>query len=329
MLKTKKSGFTFLADIEKAFDSVCRDFLHSSLQKFNFGPFCIEWFLTLHNQSTARLIINGHLSGYVDINSGVRQGCPWAPLLFLAATEPLACNIRNSNIGIELSDTKLSYMGYADDTCCYLASLLEIDTLFKIFHTYKDVSGLNLNDTKSVILPLDEYVGINKPSSLPCKWIAPGDHEPLLGIQVGSLYNDDLSWNEMIRKVYRSIQQWIPKYLPVFGRVCAAKSYIASKSWYLASVIPPKPKTVSKLNAVLWNFIHNHSCLQEDAPTIRYYARWSAQTLRQPLQIGGLNAQQYDFQLSALHSKWIFSLLNPATTTSWTSLPLRIWLELV
>jgi hypothetical protein len=164
---------------------------------------------------------------------------------------------------------------------------------------------------------------MNKHSSLPCKWLAPADHEPLLGVQVGSLYNDDLSWNEMIQKFYRSIQQWIPKYLSVFGRVCAAKSYIASKSWYLASVIPPKPKTISKLNVVLWNEIHDNSCLKEDAPTIRYYARWSAQTLRQPLQNGGLNAQQYNFQLSALHSKWIFSLLNPAVKASWASLLLQ------
>jgi hypothetical protein len=163
---------------------------------------------------------------------------------------------------------------------------------------------------------------MNKPPSLSCKWLMSGNHEPLLGIQVGSLYDDDHSWNEMIQKIYRSIEQWIPKYLPVFGRVCAAKTYIASKSWYLASVIPPKPKMVSRLNAVLWNFIYNNTCLEEDAPTNRYFARWSAQTLRQPLQDGGLNAQQYDFQLSALHSKWIFSLLNPAITASWTVLPL-------
>jgi hypothetical protein len=133
MVNNQKSGFAFLADIEKAFDSVCRDFLHASLLKLNFGPFFINWFLTLHNKSAARLIINGHLSEPLSILSGVRQGCPWAPLLFLVATEPLACNIRSSNIGIQLPNAKLSYRGYADDTCCYLASIAEISTLFKIF----------------------------------------------------------------------------------------------------------------------------------------------------------------------------------------------------
>lgn len=328
MLNNQKSGFAFLADIEKAFDSVCRDFLQASLLKLNFGPFFIRWFLTLHNKSAARLIINGHFSEPFSILSSVRQGCPWAPLLFLVATEPLACNIRTSNIGIQLPNAKLSYRGYADDTCCYLANTAEISSLLEIFQTYEEVSGLKLNDTKSSVLPLGNSDGMNKPSFLSCKWLMSGDHEPLLGIQVGSLYDDDQSWNEMIQKFYKSIKQWIPKYLSVFGRVCAAKSYIASKSWYLASVIPPKSRMVSRLNAVLWNYIHNNTCLEEDSPTNRYFARWSAQTLRQPLHDGGLNAQQYDFQLSAIHSKWIFSLLNPTKTASWTDLPLDNLLKL-
>jgi hypothetical protein len=42
----KKSGFAFLADIKKTFDSVCRDFLEASLRKLNFGDYFISWFHT-------------------------------------------------------------------------------------------------------------------------------------------------------------------------------------------------------------------------------------------------------------------------------------------
>jgi hypothetical protein len=102
MHNAQKSSFAFLADIEKAFDWVCRDFLEASLRKLNFGDFFISWFLTLHNKSTAKLIIYGFLSNSFDISSGARQGCSWAPLLFLAATEPLSCNIRLSQIELSL-----------------------------------------------------------------------------------------------------------------------------------------------------------------------------------------------------------------------------------
>jgi hypothetical protein len=37
MHNAQKSNFAFLADIEKAFDSICRDFLEASLRKLNFG----------------------------------------------------------------------------------------------------------------------------------------------------------------------------------------------------------------------------------------------------------------------------------------------------
>jgi hypothetical protein len=76
MEKHHRPGFAFLADIEKAFDSVCRDFLEPSLRNFNFGEYFISWFITLHTKSTAKLIINGFLSNEFSIFLGVRQGCP-------------------------------------------------------------------------------------------------------------------------------------------------------------------------------------------------------------------------------------------------------------
>jgi hypothetical protein len=68
-------------------------------------------------------------------------------------------------------------------------------------------------------------------------------------------------------KNYRSLKQWIPKHLTIYGRNCAAKSYVASKSLFLPSIIPPSPKAVSKINAILWNLIQSNSCLEEDQPT--------------------------------------------------------------
>ena len=320
-------GFAFLADIEKAFDSVCREFLVASLSKMNFGDFFISWFLTLHNKFTAKLIINGFLSESFDIHSGVRQGCPWAPLLFLAATEPLACNLRSSGIGIKIQNISFIYKGYADDTCCYLSDAAEVVDMLAVFSSYRAVSGLKLNELKSALIPLGKSVGMDRPANITCKWLSPGDHEPVLGIQVGCSYDDDLSWKAMLQKFYKSIKQWIPKHLSVFGRISAAKSYIASKSWYLASVVPPKSKFVAKINSLLWNFIQNDSCLNEEASTNRYFSRWSSQTLRQSKPDGGLNAQQYGFQLAAIHCKWVYTLLNPTFIASWKALAFSSLLE--
>lgn len=199
MQRSQLPGFAFLADIEKAFDSVCREFLVASLSRMNFGDYFISWFLTLHCKFIARLIINGFLSKDFDILSGVRQGCPWAPLLFLAATEPLACNLRNSGIGIKTSSATFSYKGYADDTCCYLSDLSEIHKMLSIFQTYHEVSGLKLNELKSSLIPLGSSVGMVRPADITCKWLSPGDHESLFSVQVGCIYDDDLSWRNMLQ----------------------------------------------------------------------------------------------------------------------------------
>jgi hypothetical protein len=89
---------------------------------------------------------------------------PWAPLLILAATEPLACNIRLSQIGLSLPEGLLSYKGYADgyadDTCYYLANLSHIRKLLQLFNDYKEVSGLKVNESKSSVIPLGTSMGM-------------------------------------------------------------------------------------------------------------------------------------------------------------------------
>lgn len=127
---------------------------------------------------------------------------------------------------------------------------------------------------------------------------------------MSNLYNDNLSWNEMIKKFYRFIHEWIPKYLTMYGWICVAKSYVTNKSWYLAFVIPPKEKMVLKIDAIvklyskhflfLWRHHHKSIFFMLECLNI--------EALRQPNLLGGLNVQQYDFQLIVMHSKWIVTL---------------------
>jgi hypothetical protein len=55
----------------------------------------------------------------------------------------------------------------------------------------------------------------------------------------------------MIKKFYRFIHEWIPKYPTMYGWICVVKSYVTNKSWYLAFVIPPKEKMVLKIDAIV------------------------------------------------------------------------------
>jgi exonuclease III len=92
--RNQKTGFAFLADWEKAYDRIDRRFIEQCLTAFGFGPNCVLWFKVLHKDSFAQVIVNGFLTESFDVQRGVRQGCPWAPFLFLIGIEPLACALQ-------------------------------------------------------------------------------------------------------------------------------------------------------------------------------------------------------------------------------------------
>jgi hypothetical protein len=70
LMKEVKPGFSFLADWEKAYDLVDRPFLKTCLEQFGFGDYFVRWFSRLHNNTTAKVIINGFLTKAFPVESG-------------------------------------------------------------------------------------------------------------------------------------------------------------------------------------------------------------------------------------------------------------------
>jgi hypothetical protein len=107
LAREAKPGLCFLADWEKAYDLMDRGFIESSLVAFGFGSVFVKWFQILHFKTFSRLTMIAFLTEPFAVQSGIRQGCPWAPFLFLCAIEPLACALRNPKLeGVVLPDRK-------------------------------------------------------------------------------------------------------------------------------------------------------------------------------------------------------------------------------
>jgi hypothetical protein len=119
MHNSQKPMFVFLSYIEKSFEFCLQKFLQASIVKMNLESYFISWFLTLHNKSTTRPIINGFFDNGFNIYYRVRQGCPYALLFFLVAPKLLTCNIRNSNVGKE----NLLIIRVMQMTCYYVWDL--------------------------------------------------------------------------------------------------------------------------------------------------------------------------------------------------------------
>lgn len=322
--KEMKPGLSFLADWEKAYDLIDRSFLKNCLTRFGFGFHFIHWFEVLHCNNISKLIVNSFLSSPFSVKSGVRQGCPWAPFLFLAAVEPLATALRQSDLqGFDLPDgRRLIYSGYADDTTLYLSGLSDLDSALKIFAEYSEVSGMRLNMGKSSIVPLGSLIDQPKPPDCPFRWLTvESDAERLLGVPVGVNFLNDLIWKDLLMKLSSSLKHWSAQKLSIFGRIHAARSYIGGQSWFLATMVPPSAKGLKRLTAMLWAYVQNNNLLDASGSSNVHYSAWPRRTLLQKFADGGLNAQDYEIQLQATHAKWIFNLLDPRHVSSWKSLP--------
>ncbi|MBO8631180.1 hypothetical protein INO08_15855, partial [Staphylococcus aureus] len=64
-----------------------------------------------------RMYINGQYSSQFPISSGVAQGCPLSPLLFLIVAETLKIALDEENImGVRIGNTEVKLLQFADDT---------------------------------------------------------------------------------------------------------------------------------------------------------------------------------------------------------------------
>ena len=77
-------------DFQKAFDSLNRSFLIKPLKAFNFGKSFISWVEMFYTNIKSCVINNGVSSPYFDILSGIRQGDPLSPFLFIISLELLS-----------------------------------------------------------------------------------------------------------------------------------------------------------------------------------------------------------------------------------------------
>jgi hypothetical protein len=152
--------------------------------------------------------------------------------------------------------------------------------------------------------------------------------EKLLGVPVGVDFDEDVLWKELLSKLSDSVKHRAAQKLSVFGRIHAARSYIGSKAWFLAAMVPPNHKGLKKLSTLLWAYIQNNASI-DITNSNAHYSPWSRQLLVQQIPVGGLNAQDPQSFMIAIHAKWIFKLLDPRHIGSWKSLPFHFLRNIV
>ncbi|CAI5473374.1 unnamed protein product [Closterium sp. Yama58-4] len=300
-----KDWYLLLVDFRKAFDSVSRGFLFTVLEKMGFPPRFVGWIRDLHENTRTSLLVNGWIGEAVEVVSGVRQGCPLAPYLFLCAVEPLAQEAANRRIGISEGDQRLAYLGYADDTTLILEGEEQIAAAEKLLEEFAGESGLTTNKEKSVVLPLGSNLGRQPWKTDGFKWAKADEAERLLGVWVTPAGSCNPTWEKAFAKIKQKLSQWEAQHLTTGARAAVINCYISPIIFFQAQVYPPPMDIWGRILKLTHNFMSGNR-----ASTDKEFILWSRELLYMAREEGGVGVKDPEIAVTCLIARKIGLLLT-------------------
>ena len=135
----------FLFDIAKAFDSVGHNTIHSLLKHVGLPQGFCNAIKGLFHNITLTTNFKGGINQSFSVHSGIKQGCPLSPLLFIVVMDVLHHFLKKfSDVDVKL---------YCDDTAAGARDIaMQIKGIKEAFLLFESCTGLSLNLTKTVLL---------------------------------------------------------------------------------------------------------------------------------------------------------------------------------
>lgn len=189
-----------LLDIMKAYDCLNRDYMLLMLKKFGFDRRFLSLISRMHNGTTARFSVNDELSRTQRVRSGIHQGCPLAPLLFIIAIEGLTLMVtQDARLrGLQPAEGggTVKVSAFVDDTAIFLRTGSEIKRVRQLLEVFEELSGLRAQPAKCVYIPLNKSVRQKKHLGFPVLQVVASTR--YLGVQVGSTTTEQQTWEARI-----------------------------------------------------------------------------------------------------------------------------------
>ncbi|SCV73863.1 BQ2448_6293 [Microbotryum intermedium] len=293
-------------DFEKAYDRLSHTYLDAVLRAVGIGPKARQWYRATYSNQSASIFLNGWLSAAFNVLSGVRQGDPLAPSLFVLAIEGFACQIRSRVKGMESAGLQtIRELLSADDACCALLDHSDLEHLNQAIRLYERASVSKLSKAKSFLYPLGSHRDHPIATHLGT-WRLSNSQFRYLGIQVGVDIAEDAGWDEVMSSTIARIRS-IPMYdLPYAAKCSIINIYCYTKILYYNRFLPAPKNVVKEIQDAAMLAIHGRA---SDGSQRRPMV--SRSRLCTPLDHGGFGLIDLPLRLVIDQAKWVFHLRDP------------------
>ena len=305
----KLEGILVSLDFRKAFDTLSRASIKSTLKKFNFGENFISYVLTLLNRSSASVKNGGWFSEFFNTDRGVRQGCALSPLLFVLVAEVLAIRIRNNKEIDGISENFDKNISYADDASLFLKALKDLKICLHDIDLFSAFSGLDLNRKKCIGMWLGKDKD-NPPGDEGISWLKKGENLKILGIFFNASVEASLipqNWENKIKSIESLIDKWAKRYLTLIGKCLVSKTFFLSVINNVIQSLALPPHILQKIDNMIFSFIWSTESNRNGKEKLK------RDTLCLDKYKGGISMISVVDQQSAFMCKWVTRICSKSS----------------
>ncbi|KAL3696995.1 hypothetical protein R1sor_011071 [Riccia sorocarpa] len=299
-------------DFVKAYDRVSHSYLWRVLDEMGFGQVFINLLKGLVEKASSVVHINGAFTGDIQLDRGVRQGCPIAPLLFSLSTQPLMAMLKEAQIqgqveGLELGDSKQMLEAlFADDTGLILRA--DEDNWRKataVVRKFELLSGAKLNVSKSLVVP----IGFSDPPDwlvqTGCRIATEGEVYTYLGCPFGVKLSDEQITQFLLDKLTRRLHRWTNRFLTWEGRAVLTKHVLQTMPNYVLMTVGLTGDGYSLLTGICRRFIWGNNSEGNEKKVL---ISWEKMCRKK--EEGGMGLIPFDLQAKALKMRLVTKILE-------------------
>jgi hypothetical protein len=195
-----KGTFCCFIDVKKAFDRVFRAGLWKRIAEEGVKGKMWRVLKSIYETVESCVKVNGSLTDWFPIETGVRQGCVLSPLLYAIFINGLVKELNELNIGVEIEKEgkTLSSLLYADDIVLIADDRYNLQTMLNTVTKYAKKWRFELNPKKSEVVVFGQkYAPRNIKWKLGDKIIKQVTQYKYLGIEL----NRKLNWSPYLKRV--------------------------------------------------------------------------------------------------------------------------------